>query len=85
MDIASILAESDSDTHIYCCGPESLLDAVEQAASHWPAGSLHVERFANHEVLAKADDHTFEVELAEMGKTIAVEPGVSILDAAGAA
>ena len=34
------------DTLVYTCGPEGLLGAVEARCASWPAGSLHLERFA---------------------------------------
>ena len=39
-------ARPQPDTLVYCCGPEPLLAAVEQRCAAWPAGALHVERFA---------------------------------------
>lgn len=70
-----------SDTLVYTCGPEGLLGAVEARCASWPAGSLHLERFA-----AKATEGTvdteFEVELARTGITITVPAGRSIFDAA---
>ena len=40
-------SENPADgTLVYCCGPEGLLAAAEQRCAAWPAGSLHLERFA---------------------------------------
>ena len=33
-------------TLVYCCGPEPLLNAVDEHCAAWPQGSLHVERFS---------------------------------------
>lgn len=38
-------AEPRPGTQLYCCGPASLLDAVEDATYAWPADSIHVERY----------------------------------------
>ena len=69
------------DTLVYTCGPEGLLGAVEQRCAAWPAGSLHLERFA-----AKATEGAvnveFEVELARTGITITVPADRSIFMAA---
>ena len=46
LDLTTLLATPTPGTLIYCCGPEPLLAAVERASAHWPAGSLHVERFS---------------------------------------
>ncbi|WP_413232076.1 PDR/VanB family oxidoreductase [Micromonospora rifamycinica] len=45
LDLAAVLAGPDVGT-VYCCGPESLVTAVEERCRGWPPGSLHVERFA---------------------------------------
>jgi ferredoxin-NADP reductase len=69
------------DTLVYTCGPEGLLAAVEQRCASWPAGSLHLERFAAKAVEG-AVDTAFEVELARTGITITVPADRSIFDAA---
>ncbi|SCG35854.1 PDR/VanB family oxidoreductase [Micromonospora rifamycinica] len=45
LDLAAVLAGPDVGT-VYCCGPESLVTAVEEHCRGWPPGCLHVERFA---------------------------------------
>lgn len=65
---------------VYCCGPESLLSAVEKHCAAWPLGTLHVERFA----AAPPDpsmwvDTEFEVYCAQADVTVRVPPGTSIL------
>src|SRR6201984_2265341 len=46
LDLESLLKDPEDNTLVYCCGPEALLSAVEQHSAHWPAGILHIERFA---------------------------------------
>ncbi|MGC5051546.1 PDR/VanB family oxidoreductase [Micromonospora sp. DT48] len=72
------------DGLVYCCGPESLITAVEQRCRTWPAGALHVERFTPLAPVEGADT-TVEVELALSGRTLTVPPGTSILEAVEAA
>jgi len=67
-------------TLVYTCGPEGLLAAVEQRCASWPAGSLHLERFAA-KATEGAIDTEFEVELARTGITITVPADRSIFDA----
>ncbi|MEU6645551.1 PDR/VanB family oxidoreductase [Saccharomonospora sp. NPDC046836] len=81
LDLATILGAPAESTVVYCCGPAGLIDAVEEHCERWPAGSLHVERFAAAAPATDLDDHAFEVELRGSGFTIDVPPGVSILDA----
>ncbi|MDX6301698.1 MAG: hypothetical protein QOF53_2912 [Nocardioidaceae bacterium] len=80
LDLDTLLADPQPDTKVYCCGPEPLLNAVEERCRPWPARSLHVERFVakplGEPVLATA----FEVELATSGLTLTVPPGRSILE-----
>jgi len=77
------VSEPRSETRIYSCGPEPLLDAVEAATTHWPPGSLHTERFAAKPVAAGAGAlEAFEVVCQRSGVTLKVGSGQSILDAA---
>ena len=80
LDLASLLDSPRADTLVYCCGPESLLSAVEERCARWPAGALHVERFAPRESGAPARTGTFEVELARSGRVLGVPPDRSVLD-----
>jgi ferredoxin-NADP reductase len=82
LDLDGLLGTPEPDTLVYCCGPEALLKAVEERCGSWPSGSLHVERFAPKEIVGTGEDGAFEVEFAQAGVTITVEPGVSIVDAA---
>jgi ferredoxin-NADP reductase len=80
LDLASLLDEPAEGTAVYCCGPEPLLAAVEERCAAWPAGALHLERFAPK---AGADDgprEAFEVELAQSGTTLTVPADRSILE-----
>ena len=85
--LAAVLAEPGSETLVYCCGPEGLLDSVETACRDWPDGSLHIERFS-----AKAFDEpsadappSFEVECQRSGVTLTVDSDQSIYQACEAA
>ncbi|HEY3752374.1 MAG TPA: PDR/VanB family oxidoreductase [Pseudonocardiaceae bacterium] len=83
IDVVGVLAEPEQDTAIYCCGPEPLLAAVTRASERWPAGSLHVERFAP--VADTGGAAPIEVELVGSGRTITVPAHSSILAAIEAA
>lgn len=83
LDLASVLGDSRDDTLVYCCGPEGLLNAVEQASGHWPPMALHVERFAAKPgALAPPEGalDNFEVVCRKSGLTVNVGPGQTILD-----
>ena len=79
-NLAATLAGPGRTTLVYCCGPEGLLTAVEDACRSWPEDSLHVERFS-----AKALEEpsagalqSFDVECQRSGMTLTVPLGKSI-------
>lgn len=82
IDIAGELAACPPGTQVFCCGPEPLLRAVEDACSaDTRVGGLHFERFAASSAAAPPTGGTaFEVELAKSGTTVVVDAGCSILD-----
>ena len=80
LDLDELLRTPEADTLVYCCGPEPLLAAVEQKSSHWPSGSLHLERFAPKELTEPVLHQAFEVVLAQSGITLNVPPDRSIID-----
>lgn len=77
LPLADIARVADSETSVYCCGPEPLLAAAEQHG----IGSLHVERFAPRPIVAEEPDSAFEVQLLSTGDVIRVGPGQSLVDA----
>ena len=79
IDLDSLLGSPVPDRAIYCCGPEPLLNAVEERCAAWPAGALHIERFKASTV-STGPDSAFEVELAQSGKVLTVPPHSSILN-----
>lgn len=83
IDLTAILGTPRTDTLVYACGPASLLAAVEAHCATWPAGVLHIERFAPKDVADPAGSgpgESFEVELATSGITLTVPPDRSVLD-----
>ena len=79
LDLAGLLGTPQEDTLVYCCGPEPLLNAVEQHCAHWPRRSLHVERFSAKPLTAPARAEAFEVVLGRSELTLTVPPDRSIL------
>jgi ferredoxin-NADP reductase len=83
LDLDSLLKDPEDNTLVYCCGPEVLLTAVEQHCAQWPAGVLHIERFAakapTSEEAAAALDR-FEVVCQRTGVTLEVASDTSILE-----
>ena len=80
IDLDRILGTPRADTKVYCCGPEPLLEAVEERCTGWPPGALHVERFSPKEQGERVLSGDFEVELTLSGITLTVPPDKSVLD-----
>jgi ferredoxin-NADP reductase len=83
LDLESLFKDPEDNTLVYCCGPEALLSAVEQHSAHWPAGILHIERFAAkaptaEEVAAALDQ--FEVVCQRSGQAFEITSDQSILE-----
>ncbi|MFF0222899.1 PDR/VanB family oxidoreductase [Streptomyces sp. NPDC004629] len=85
LDLEKILAMPRPGTLVYCCGPQPLLDAVEQQCRTWPHGHLRVERFQPKDIADLTQDGNFEVELRDSRITVQVQAGESVLDAVRAA
>ncbi|WP_048877019.1 cytochrome P450/oxidoreductase [Saccharomonospora saliphila] len=80
LDVAALLAEPEEGTSIHACGPERLLDALAEAAAHWPEDALRVEHFtSSRAVLDPESEHAFDVELADSGLTVRVAPDETVL------
>jgi ferredoxin-NADP reductase len=80
IDLATLLGTPGRETHVYCCGPEPLLDAVESACAPWPAGALHIERFAPKELGERVLSGSFEVEVVSSGHVLTVAPEQTVLE-----
>ncbi|WP_433716556.1 PDR/VanB family oxidoreductase [Nocardia sp. CA-084685] len=78
LDLDNLLAEPRTDTAIYCCGPEGLLVAIEEASRHWPPGALHTERFKARIVDEPARE--FDVLLQRSDMELHVPAEESLLD-----
>ena len=80
LDLWPVL-EKPKGTHLYCCGPKGLMDAVRDMTGHWPTSAVHFEDFGAGKTARTADDKPFVVRLGEDGEPIDVPANVSILEA----
>lgn len=85
LDLDAALGTPAPGTLVYCCGPEPLLQAVEQRCQSWPSNALHLERFTPKERAEGDQDTAFEIVLQRSGLTLTVEPGVTVFDTMRAA
>jgi len=81
-NLESALSSAHENTLVYCCGPEGLLTAVEEACKAWPDGSLHIERFSAKELEPPSPEalQTFEIECQRSGLTLTVPPDKSVYE-----
>jgi ferredoxin-NADP reductase len=80
LDLDGALRVPCSDTAVYCCGPEALLDAVQRGCQHWPAGALHIERFAPRPLDPSLESRPFDLVLARSGRRLRVPADRSALE-----
>jgi ferredoxin-NADP reductase len=80
-DLRGWLGAPRAGCAVYCCGPEGLIDAVEDVCAGWPAGTLHVERFRADPDALSGVASTFEVVAVQSGVTVTVGEDESIVDA----
>ncbi|HSV70074.1 MAG TPA: PDR/VanB family oxidoreductase [Methylibium sp.] len=67
-----------ADAPLYCCGPASLMSAVESATQQRPAGTVHFEWFAAKSAPA-VEQRAFTVKLRSSGLALDVGPGQTVL------
>jgi vanillate O-demethylase ferredoxin subunit len=82
LDVAAIVEAAPLDAELYCCGPRGMLDAFAAATAGRDPARVHVEHFSAVEPAAV--DGGFEVVLARTGRSVAVPPGKTILEALNA-
>jgi ferredoxin-NADP reductase len=80
LDLDAILGEPRPNTLVYACGPEPLLNAVEERCVAWPPGALHLERFTARAGADTAADEPFDLVLQRSGKTLAVPADRSVFE-----
>ncbi|MEJ2655042.1 MAG: PDR/VanB family oxidoreductase [Acidihalobacter sp.] len=78
----ALLAAQPLGTHVYVCGPESLIEAVADGARGlgWPESHVHYEQFA-----APQPGRPFRVSCARSEREVEVSGEMSLLDALEAA
>jgi ferredoxin-NADP reductase len=70
---------SETGAHVYCCGPQRLIEAVRAATHSWPRAAVHFEAFAP----LRDESFTpepFDITIASTGETLRVPEDRSALD-----
>lgn len=78
-DICGWIGPLEASTRIYACGPQRMLDELEERSADWPKGTLRVERFQARSFADLGEGDAFEVVAQKSGISVSVEPGCSIL------
>jgi ferredoxin-NADP reductase len=79
LDVTARLTSAEADTMVYCCGPEGLMLAVEEATAGWPEGSVRFEWFAPRSRPADETSGAFDVVCQASGVTLTVPPDKTVL------
>lgn len=83
LDVAAVVASLEPGTHVYCCGPDRLMDAVErEMSSPERLPYVHLEHFHPKEVVGQSDNEEFTVYAASSDIEFVVPSDESILMAA---
>ncbi|GGM14344.1 hypothetical protein GCM10010129_68170 [Streptomyces fumigatiscleroticus] len=81
-DLTALLRDTPDGVAVYCCGPQSLIDAVTATMPEaCPHGTLRTERFTASGRTDAATDKPFEAELARSGRIVRVPAGRTLLSA----
>ena len=82
LDLAAAVASAPPAAHLYCCGPEPMLRAFEQACAGRDSATVHVEWFRPPTPAPgqAGEDRLFTVNLQRTGRSLSVPAGTSILD-----
>lgn len=78
LDLAAIVAAAPEFSHFYCCGPQPMIAAFEEATVVRPRSQIHVEHFAGRGAPATAGG--FEICLHRSKLTLKVGRGSTILE-----
>jgi ferredoxin-NADP reductase len=81
-DLAAVIAQTDLATEVYCCGPESMLRAVEEICASQSRDRLRMERFSTSANAPEGTNTEFEVEFARSGVVLTVPADRSVLEMA---
>jgi len=81
LNLRELLAAQDKVTQVYVCGPNGMILAAYEASKDlgWDPNRVYSEVFSA--ARTSAEDHAFDVELRQSGKTIRVGRDTTILDA----
>jgi vanillate O-demethylase ferredoxin subunit len=78
LDLKAIVSAAPGSSHFYCCGPQSMIAAFEEATAALPRSQVHAEYFAAKGT--SATDGGFKIVLHRSQRSLEVRRGSTILD-----
>src|SRR6218665_578150 len=81
IDLHALLAERAPGAQLYLCGPGGFMQAVRDAARHWPEDALHAEYFAAPADAEQSAGQPLTPGLAQRGISVPVAADQSAVDA----
>lgn len=81
-DVVATLAQAPAGTHVYCCGPQRLIDAVVAAGrdAELADEAIHVERFEGMPADERRRGEAFQIEIKSTGEVFDVPADKSVLE-----
>lgn len=82
LKVAPLMSDVAPGTHVYCCGPAPLMEAVQAGGGHLAPEALHFEWFSapTQPAVAEQPAGGFWIDLQRSGTSLHVPPGLSILE-----
>lgn len=80
LSLPDLVGDLPAGAQVYACGPQRLIDELEELGRNWPDCALHVEHFSSSLVsLDPAKEHAFNLELKTSGLTLKVAADQTVL------
>lgn len=85
LDIKATLREYSEGTHLYYCGPVGMMNAIAEACSHWPKGTVHYELFSTEGITSTktetiGEDDEFQIRISSTDAVYSVPSYKTIVD-----
>lgn len=74
------LFETPGKQLVYCCGPRSMMEEVQDMTGHWRSGTIRFEDFASDVEAVRKDDKPFSVRHADSRQTFQIPEDATILE-----
>ena len=78
LDVSSLLKQPMPESLVYCCGPQSLMDAVGKATLNWATKKIRYETFTPRTL--DGSDLPFNIKIASTGQSFHVNSTTTILE-----